>query len=139
MIEYSDPREGRDRFLVITSVVSAALALLYGFRDWVQDELIDLIPRAERAVLFSGGTDIELNQMLRRIRDIEQREFPECTEDLKARTKEISDGAPFDGIVESRRYLESPCSRFENMVNELLSYRERLLALEGDQTNTEGS
>ena len=131
IVEHLDGRDERDHYLVITSVVAAAQAMLNGFEDWIEEELIDLHARANFALL---GADRELTNELQRaiqrMDDIQMREGLDCANDLRTRIKEISNGA-YDDVVDARRHAEVPCNRFENIVRELLGYRSLLYGEEG--------
>ena len=127
MIEHGDRRGERDHFLAVVSVVGAANALLNGFRDWIDEELTDLVERVRFAQLLASGDDRQrLDRVARRLTDVETTELPDCVNELRERIADISNGA-YDSVTDARRWVEVPCNRFENIVLELLSYRPLLV------------
>lgn len=77
------------------------------------------------------GAMEKLNLVILRIEDMEKTEFPSCLNDLDTIIKAISAGS-YNSLVEARKQVEWRCNRFDNMVQELLSYREFFDALEQD-------
>ena len=125
----SSSREERDTFLVVSSVVSAALAFLRGYETWIQDELKDLQLRAERVARRAGGNlRQELQAKTQVLRTMEQHDLPEAVRNLRTKIMEINDGT-YDDVVDARHYLEEGLYRFDSMVRILLYYRRGLDSL----------
>lgn len=125
-----DLRDERDRAL-LRQFCQGARQLRHEFREWVQEELKDVLYRAEcLEPLCAGPMLAELRLTIVRLRDINREILQEAVRSLDSKITEVEAGA-YDNLPDARAYLEEGVSRLEGLVRELLRTRRMLEGYEG--------
>lgn len=135
MSDNNELRQERDQNLVYR-LLHTADTLRQAYQEWIQQELNNLIPKAEILELTqSGSLRSELQAKIRRMREIDNRELKEAVDNINHKIAELRVVVvTSDDIITERQSLEDCLSRFRDCVRELLDIRRLLVSLSESNT-----
>ena len=133
MSDTDELRQERDDNLKY-AFVDRAWNLRHAYQEWIQQELKDLIPKAEFVEpTLSGTMKSQVQAAIQRMKHINNHELQEAIENINGRCAELRLTVS-DNVIEDRQSLADCLSRFQGLVRELLDMRRLLDGLWASDT-----
>jgi hypothetical protein len=131
MADYTDYLNERDKFLT-DGFSSSAMMMRHHYREWIQEELVNLTPRADALETLAAGTiKRELQEICRRLREVDQSDLKARCDNVRQRSEDIRE-RNYESPMDARAYLDESYVALDKLVEELLKIRRFIVDQEGD-------
>lgn len=128
--DYPNKAEEREAVFV-RQLVATTRTMRYEFREWIQQELIELTLVAQLAESTSRGSAKDaIQQDLNLLGEINLHGLPTAIKALDEEIERVSGGA-YDDVLDAYHYMQDMCSRLERFTRQLLEIKRRLAAYAG--------
>lgn len=124
---YPDRAEERDGIFV-RQVVANTRNTRSEFREWIQQELIDLVTLAQLAESTADGVIKDgIREDIDRLKEINLNGLRRAVKALDEEIERVSEGS-YDDVLDAYHYLQDATSRLERFMRQILEIKERYSA-----------